>query len=224
MFRPAVSQRILRAPSDGGSGRKPVEGIDVSHYQGRIDWARVKAAGKDFAFAKAAQGNTTGDSAFAENWPAMKAAGILRGAYDFYVAGDDPKTQAKNFTSRIKLEPGDLPPMVDIETESPGAESDSQLIRDLHEFIGILSDKYGVMPFIYTGPSFWNAHFDGSFSDCPLWVAEYGVSKPKPVTGWKYWTIWQYSQSGAVDGIGGAVDLDYFNGSLDQLRKFVIPG
>lgn len=201
-----------------------LNGIDVSHYQGDIDWAKVKASGVAWAYAKACQGNTGTDACFADNWAGMKAAGLLRGAYVFYVVGDTPKDQFANFVSQVTLEPGDLPPMVDIETENQGEEPDDDLVLDLHDFLQQLSGHYGVDPIIYTGPGFWNAHLDGSFSAYPLWEAEYGVSTPKPVTGWKYWTMWQYSQSGSVPGINGAVDLDYFNGSLDQLKKFTVPG
>jgi len=199
-----------------------VRGIDVSHYQGTIDWNKVKGAGIEFAYAKATQGTTSSDGKFAENWKGMGAAGVLRGAYHFYSVGTDPKAQASHFMSMAKLGPGDLPPMVDIETESSGAESDANLIKDLHTFLDILSKHYGCDPFIYTGPGFWNAHFDDSFSGYPLWVAEYGVSQPKQVKGWGVWSIWQYSQSGAVAGISGAVDEDKFNGSLDQLHRFAI--
>ncbi len=195
-------------------------GIDVSHYQGEIDWKKVKASGVIVAYAKAAQGTGSSDNRFAENWAGMKAAGVLRGAYDFYNVGSDPTEQAQFFLGKFTLEPGDLPPMVDIETSGKSAETRGNLIADLHTYIGVIKKHCGVDPFIYTGPGYWNAHFDDSFSDCPLWVAEYGVSQPKPVTGWKYWTIWQYSQSGSVPGISGAADLDYFNGSLDQLKKF----
>lgn len=197
-------------------------GIDVSHYQGNIDWGQVKASGVDFAFAKAAQGTTGSDSQFAANWAGMKSAGVLRGAYDFYNVGQNPKSQAADFLGKFKLDSGDLPPMVDIETESAGAESNSGLITDLHTYISVIKSECGVEPFIYTGPYFWNDHLDGSFSAGPLWVAEYGVSQPKPTNGWGVWTIWQYSQSGSVPGISGAVDLDYFNGGLDQLKKFTI--
>lgn len=199
-----------------------LQGIDVSHYQGKIDWKAVKGSDVGFAFAKASQGQSVADSRFAENWAGMKAAGLLRGAYHFYSVGEDPKAQARNFLGKVKFEPGDLPPMVDIETENPGAESNAGQIADLHTFIAQIKAACGAEPFIYTGPSFWNAHFDDSFSDCPLWVAEYGVSAPKPVSGWSVWTIWQHSQSGTVPGISGHVDLDYFNGTSAQLDRFVL--
>lgn len=198
-----------------------LNGIDVSHHNHEIDWGRVASAGIAFAYAKASEGNSLPDSRFAENWAGMKAAGIPRGAYHYYAVGDDPSVQAQNFISKVTLEPGDLPPMVDIETGS--GEPDSQMRADLHSFLKTLVGHYGVGPMIYTGPYYWNAHFNASFSVYPLWVAEYGVSQPKPVTGWGGWTIWQHNQSGQVDGIAGNVDSDYFNGSMDQLKKFMVP-
>ncbi|MEL7116886.1 MAG: GH25 family lysozyme [Pseudomonadota bacterium] len=199
-----------------------VSGIDVSHWQGSVDWSAVKGSGVDFGIAKATEGVNTVDSEFAANWSGMGDAGILRGAYHFYTVGKDPQAQADHFMSVVTLGSGDLPPTVDIETESAGAESDANLIKDLHTFLDLLKQNYGADPFIYTGPGFWNAHFDDSFSGYPLWVAEYGVSQPKPVTGWTYWTIWQHSQTGSVPGVAGNVDLDTFNGGLDQLKKFLI--
>lgn len=197
-----------------------VAGIDVSHYQGDVDWAQVKAAGIGFAYAKATQGDDDEDPDFQRNFAAMKSAGLLRGAYDFYVVGDDPDRQAEEYISKVKLVTGDLPPMVDIETESKGVESDTAQIADLHTYLETLQTHYGVTPIIYTSPGFWNEYFDDSFSEYPLWVAEYGVSSPRSVTGWSDWTIWQHSQSGKVAGITGAVDLDKFNGSAAQLDRF----
>lgn len=205
-----------------GGWAETVNGIDVSHYQGDIDWTQVKASGVVFAYAKAVQGDDGLDPDFARNWSGMKDAGLLRGAYDFFVVGDDPATQAQDYIGKVMLDPGDLPPMVDIETESAGVESDPGQIADLHSYLETLTAHYGVTPIIYTSPGFWNSYFDDSFSDYPLWVAEYGVSAPKEVTGWTVWTIWQHSQSGSVPGISGAVDLDYFNGALSQLEKFTL--
>lgn len=201
---------------------KRVAGIDVSHYQGQVDWGAVKAAGVNYAYAKAVQGDSGEDDDFQRNWQGMKAAGILRGAYDFYVTGDEPQAQAQNFINRVQLGKGDLPPMVDVETMSGGTVPDDDLIPDLHEFLETLTQHYGQRPIIYTSPGFWNANFDDSFRQYPLWVAEYGVSAPKPVKGWAQWTFWQYSQSGSVTGIGGAVDLDHFNGGAAKLLGLVL--
>lgn len=216
--------RITRSPSDAGQGGtgSDVRGIDVSHYQGAVDWAEVKAAGKSFAFAKCAQGTRTGDAQFEQNWAGMKHAGLIRGAYDFYNVGQDPAAQARNLISRLTLEPGDLPPVVDIETESAGAESNAQLNRDLQTYLNTLEQHYEIRPIIYTSPGFWNLHFDSSFGEFPLWVAEYGVSQPKPVKGFAGWQFWQYSQQGTVHGVNGPVDLDKFNGGMAQLRAMTM--
>lgn len=208
------------AGQSSGAAQGSVAGIDVSHYQGDVDWAQVKAAGIGFAYAKATQGDDDEDPDFQRNFAAMKSAGLLRGAYDFYVVGDDPDTQAEEYISKVRLVSGDLPPMVDIETESKGVESDPAQIADLHTYLETLQKHYGASPIIYTSPGFWNAYFDDSFTDYPLWVAEYGVSAPRSVTGWTDWTIWQHSQSGKVAGIAGSVDLDRFNGSAAQLDTF----
>lgn len=215
---PPQTDASAEAPADEGT--KPVPGIDVSHYQGDIDWATVKASGVVFAYAKAVQGEGGPDPDFSRNWSAMKEAGLMRGAYDFYDVGEDPAAQAQDYIKLVQLDPGDLPPMVDIETENAGAEANASLVSDLHSYLKTLSEHYGTNPIIYSSPGFWNDHFDDSFSDYPLWVAEYGVSEPKAVTGWTYYTIWQHSQSGSVDGISGNVDLDRFNGTLSELEKF----
>ena len=222
LMRNSGPQSETQTASTPPAEAEPVNGVDVSHYQGDVDWAQVAAAGYAFAFVKAAQGDSGGDSEFDRNWQDMKTAGILRGAYDFYDVGQNPTTQARNFISKVTLIKGDLPPVVDIETMNGSSESNNHMIADLHSYLKTLKDHYGVAPIIYTGPSFWNAHFDDSFSDYALWVAEYGVSKPKAVTGWTVWSFWQYSTNGDVPGINGDVDLDRFNGGLDQLRKFLI--
>lgn len=198
-----------------------VPGIDVSHYQGQVDWAQVKNSGIAFAFAKATQSTDYVDPNFETNWQGMGAAGVLRGAYHFFDVSADPVAQAEHFLSVAKPGPGDLPPVIDIE-EKPS--DPSATMAALHTCLETLKQRVGVDPFIYTSEGYWNSYFDDSFGAYPLWVAEYGVSQPKHVNGWGYWTIWQHSQTGKVPGISGNVDLDTFNGGLDQLERFQIPG
>ena len=172
-----------------------------------------------FAFAKATDGTQSVDPQFSANWAGMKAAGVLRGAYVFYEVGQDPGQQAQDFISTVAMAPGDLPPVIDIERGQSGSASD--MIGNLRSYIETLKAHYGLDPIIYTSPGYWNANFDESFADCPLWVAEYGVSAPKETRGWRYWTFWQHTQSGKVPGVSGNVDQNYFNGSLDQLKRFL---
>ncbi len=197
-----------------------LDGIDVSQFQGEIDWQAVRASGIVFAFARALEGESIHDSRFAANWQGMKDAGVVRGAYDFYVAADPPEAQVENFAGLVTLEPGDLVPMVDIEQGSVGSAAPPDLVADFHRYLQLMESHYGAKPIIYTDPSFWNEHMDDSFGDYPLWVAEYGVDSPSLPRGWNDWVLWQHSESGSVPGIDGAVDLDVFNGGLEELARY----
>ncbi len=209
------------APAAAAPSR--LSGIDVSEFQGEIDWQAVKDSGVVFAFARALEGETIVDSRFSANWQGMKAAGVARGAYDFYVAADPPEAQVKTFTGLVTLEPGDLVPMVDIEQGSLGDSAPPDLVADFHRYLELMEQHYGVKPIIYTDPDFWNEHMDDSFGAYPLWVADYGVESPTVPRGWEDWVLWQHSESGTVPGIDGAVDLDVFNGDLEDLARYRIP-
>ena len=195
-----------------------VSGIDVSYYQGGIDWQSVKESGTAFAFARATYGTTKVDPKFSENWQVMKNAGVTRGAYHFFVASEDALEQANFFAHTVgSLSSGDLPPVLDVEAESGTSGS---LANDVQTWLSAVEQKLGLTPMIYTAPSYWNEYLTADFGKYPLWVAEYGVSAPKSVKGWDGWTFWQHSQSGTVAGIEGTVDLDYFNGSMSELLAF----
>jgi lysozyme len=199
----------------------PVEGVDVSHVQQSIDWAKVAAAGKSFAFIKATQGITVVDAEFSANWLGAKAAGLVRGAYHFYQPGDDPKAQAEHFLATVTLEPGDLAPVLDFETARESASGSSEatqhLLQDVSVWLTTVEAATGRRCLLYTSPGFWNALGAHDFGQYPLWVAEYGVEAPKAVAGWSTWTFWQYSESGQVDGISQEVDLDRFAGDRAAL-------
>lgn len=194
-------------------------GIDVSKWQAAVNWTRVKEAGVAFAFARATYGATTVDTEFAANWQAMRAAGVVRGAYHFFVTGEDATAQAELFLKiQGSLEPGDLPPVLDVEADSG---TGSNLVNGVRTWLALVEQGLGRTPIIYTAPSFWNENMTGDFGRYALWVAEYGVSEPKPVNGWDSWTFWQYSQSGSVAGVNGSVDLDHFKGSAADLQAFI---
>jgi len=200
-----------------GSSTAGVQGIDVSHYQGVIDWALVAEAGMAFAFIKATEGTSEVDPQLQDNWSGAKAAGLLRGAYHFFQPGEDPQQQAENFLSAVQTVPGDLPPVLDVEI--PGDAS--EILAGVKAWLTAVAHATAKTPILYTSPSFW-AQLGTSvsgFSQFPLWVAEYGVTTPKIPEGWTAWTFWQFSESGSVSGIEGAVDLDVFQGTLPQLRQ-----
>ena len=204
------------------SGNPPSRllGIDVSHFQGDVDWQAVKAAGCVFAFAKATEGAGVVDPHFASNWAGMKAAGILRGAYHFYRAAQSAAAQAAHLLSTVRFEAGDLPPVLDIEVND--GVTGPALVGGVQTWLDAVEPVAGVTPIIYTNTYFWDAHFNDQFSQYPLWIAHYGPApEPLPV-GWTVWTFWQYSQSLEIAGVGGAADHDYFNGPLTQLQALAV--
>jgi len=192
-------------------------GIDVSHHDGFVDWPAVRASGRTFAAIKATEGVDDADPLFAHHWPLVAEAGLVRGAYHFYVTEDDPLAQAELFMNTVTLGPGDLPPIVDIEVIGRHADLEA-LPAKLHAFLDALEEHYGAKPIIYTNASFWNAHLDDSFSDHPLWIAEYGVDEPACPQGWEDWAVWQWKDDAVVPGVETRVDVNHGRDALDALR------
>ncbi|HEY0380474.1 MAG TPA: GH25 family lysozyme [Pyrinomonadaceae bacterium] len=201
-----------------------IRGVDVSHFQGTINWQKVAASNVVYAFAKATDGLGLIDTHFADNYAGMQSNGILRGAYHFFRPKLDAKAQADSFLHVVKqLKPGDLPPALDVEVD--GGKPASVIIKGVRTWIDEVEKALGRTPIIYTGGSFWNTKVAGTgeFAENPLWVAHY-TFKPKPnmPKGFANFTIWQFSSKGigAVGGINGqGLDLDRFNGTMDDLRK-----
>lgn len=196
------------------------QGIDVSAHSGQVDWTKVIGEGYGFAFVKATEGVDFKDSAFDDNWPAMKAAGMIRGAYHFYVTEDDPTAQANFFIANVTLEPGDLAPVVDVEVI--GHNTQPGLAERLATWLSVVEQHYGVKPIIYTSPSFWDANLDGSFGAYPLWIAEYGVNTPKMPTGWQTWHLWQWQGDATVAGVENSADLNRVNPEIDPTALLIL--
>ncbi|CAM2011465.1 glycoside hydrolase family 25 protein [Acanthopleuribacter pedis] len=190
------------------AGATACRGIDVSHYSGAVDWTKVKSDGYAFAFTKATEGVDWIDPELGTNLPGIKAAGLVRGAYHFYVVGDDPHQQAQNFIKNTPLVKGDLVPVVDIETANQNI-SEPLLAEDLRTFLDVLETHFGGVPAIYTGPSFWNQHLsDEDFTRYPLWLAQYEVSKPQPPGKWTSYWLWQSAENQTVAGVTNNADLN----------------
>jgi lysozyme len=200
-----------------------VHGIDVSKYQNVIDWASVKSMNVDdvrlsFAFIKATEGNINEDKFFKRNWKKARQADITRGAYHFFIATRNGKTQAENFISTVDLEPGDLPPVLDVE-QTYGVSS-AKLRQRVREWLVTVENFYGVKPIIYTNVDFYKQHLDDEFDDYPLWVAHY-INKGKPRI-YRDWHFWQYSETGRVNGIVSKVDFNVFNGDSTDFKKLLL--
>ena len=201
-----------------------IHGIDVSKYQQRISWESVQAMQVQhirlgFAFMKATEGIGNTDSYFKRNWKKSKEAGIVRGAYHFFIARKDGKAQAENFIGKVTLESGDLPPVLDVE-QTFGVPTE-QLQREVKEWLDVVESYYGVRPLIYTNVDFYEKHLKGFFDDYPLWVAHY--LQPHQPRIRREWSFWQHSEQGRVNGILAKVDFNVFNGDSAAFRALLVP-
>ncbi|MEZ0227233.1 MAG: glycoside hydrolase family 25 protein [Planctomycetota bacterium] len=207
-------------PSIALADGSQASGVDVSKWQGSIDWPQVAASGKDFAIVRVSDGTGYNDEYFDRNWKGVKDAGMVRGAYQFFRPTQDPVAQANLFCDRIgKLAPGDLPPVLDLEvTDGAGSE---QIARNVAAWADVVEKRLGVKPIIYVSPGFWSGlNPKPKVDGIDLWVAHWGVSSPDIPAGWSGWKFWQTSSTGSVPGISGNVDTNLFNGSVADLKKY----
>lgn len=230
--RTAALALLVPGCLDGGYGdnqppatgeRCPAEtvaGIDVSKYQGAIDWPAVRGAGIAFAFVRVSDGLSDPDPTFATNWAGAAAAGVMRGAYQFFRPLRDPVAQADLVVDAMgPLGPGDLPPVVDVEV-ADGVDPVT-LAAAVRAWLERVEGRTGRRPIIYTGAHVWADALDGAdLSDYPLWLAQWDRDCPTVPAPWDDWTFWQTSATGRVAGIAGDVDTDVFRGDLAALRAF----
>lgn len=206
------------------AGSATVKGIDVSHYDGAIDWAAVAGAGIGFAFMKATEGTTLVDSALAANWKGAGAHGVVRGAYHFFHPASDAVAQADFFVATAGVPaPGDLPLTLDLEADDGLKPAD--VAAAARTFLARVADKSGRTPIVYTSTRFFDTVLGGpaGFDGYTLWDAQWTTACPNvPTPAWSAWRFWQYSATGTVPGIAGSgnVDLDEFDGTVDELRAF----
>ncbi|MCA9680112.1 MAG: hypothetical protein KC464_34085, partial [Myxococcales bacterium] len=197
-----------------------VAGIDVSYYQGTIDWTAVAGDGIDFAFIRVSDGLTYFDSKFDANWAGARAAGVMRGVYQFFRPGQDPIAQADLLLEHMgTLGPDDLPPVIDVEATDGLAAAD--VAAGVAAWVAHIEAAIGRPPIIYSGKYFWNDNVrTDALAGYPLWVAQYGPTCPDLPTVWSDWALWQTGSTGRVAGISGNVDTDLFNGDLAALQAF----
>jgi lysozyme len=196
-----------------------VNGIDVSDFQPDVHWSLVHEAGYSFAYCKATEGVGWIAQTFDSNWGGLKTANMLRGAYHMFRFDQDPIQQAKHFLNVIKPTTGDLPPAVDLEL-TVGYAAD-EAVANIAKFLGAVEAVTHVRCVLYLGYYFWKDALASTtgFSGHPLWLAQYSEdAQPKVIpSAWSTWTLWQYSEKLPVNGTGGAVDANRFNGNLDDL-------
>jgi len=204
-------------------GAGPPIGIDVSHFQQNISWTSVAAAGINYCFIKATEGDSLRDRRFPQHWEASAGAGILRGAYHLFRPSDPVTAQADFFLrAATELPPGDLPPVLDLENPPlwrgvPPADRASLAV----EWLERVEQGLSATPMVYLCSAFAAEILGNSLlmARFPVWVAEYTSaptpSVPKP---WTAWTFWQFTNRGRVPGVAEPLDLSRFNGTIEQLR------
>ena len=199
-----------------------VHGIDISHYQGNVNWKMLEQTRQgqfpiQFIFMKATEGGDYLDKRFVANFDSAKAHGFIRGAYHFYNPKTDANKQADFFINTVKLEPGDLPPVLDIETKGKDIE---KLQADLKLWLRRVENHYGVKPIIYASYKFKTKYLNDSvFNSYPYWIAHYYVDSVQYKGDWKFW---QHTDVGTLPGIEEQVDLNIFNGGLEGLNALRI--
>ena len=200
-----------------------VHGIDVSHYQGDIDWKMLGQTRQgqfpiQFIFMKATEGGDYTDDRFAANFDSARVHGFVRGAYHFYNPKTDANKQADFFIQSVKLEPGDLPPVLDIEKKGKDMK---KLQVDLKVWLRKVENHYGVKPIIYASYKFKTRYLNDSvFNTYPYWIAHYYVDSVRYEGDWRFW---QHTDVGTLPGIDEKVDLNIFNGGKSELDALRIP-
>ena len=202
-----------------------IHGIDISHHQGEIDWQELQDNGLidkfpvRFVMIKATEGATKIDENFIDNFYQAREYGFTRGAYHFYSVHSPAKAQAEFFIQNVKLENGDLPPVLDVE-HKPKNQTDEEFKESVLLWLNMVESHYGVKPIIYTYYKFKTKYLsDSVFDSYPYWIAHYYVEKVEYTGAWKFW---QHTDVGKLPGIKGYVDFDIYNGSYYDLRKMTI--
>lgn len=201
-----------------------IHGIDISHYQGKIDWeqlknAMIKGCPVRFVIIKSTEGSSRLDENFRENFNQARDFGFIRGVYHFWSNKSTAREQAYYFLDQVHLTDGDLPPVLDIE-HKPADKSVEDFQRDVLTWLHIVEDKYHVKPIIYTYYKFKEQYLSAPvFEDYPYWIAHYYVDKVQYKGKWKFW---QHTDVGKLPGIKGFVDFNIYNGSYYELKQLCI--
>lgn len=202
-----------------------IHGIDISHYQGKIDWDELRDHGRiqknpiRFIMIKATEGSTRIDPMFKENFHEALEHGFTRGAYHFWSNHSTGRAQAEHFIKNVKLADGDLPPVLDVEHKSK-TQTDEEFKESVLTWLRLVEQRYKVKPIIYTYYKFKMAYLNDSvFEEYPYWIAHYYVEKVEYKGQWKFW---QHTDCGKLPGIKGFVDFNIYNGSFYDLRRLTI--
>ncbi len=218
-FRPCFNHKYYDVCMPAGHS---VYGIDVSRHQGDIDWETLKKGNHpdapiSFVYVKASEGSDFKDKKFEENFENARKHGFMRGAYHYFSTTSSGVSQANLFISMVKLQPGDLPPVLDIE-EKP--KNKKKYIDEVKIWLKKVEEHYGVKPIVYASSKYKKKYLDDPFfKEYPLWVAHYYIPE---LTDGEEWLMWQCTDIGVMPGIKEKVDINIFNGTEKQLKELLL--
>jgi lysozyme len=200
-----------------------VHGVDVSRWQGDIDWVKLRSQGANFAYIKATDGGDHLDPMFKTNWRRADEAGIKRGAYHFFYWCRVASEQAAWFIRNVPRDPDALPPVIDVEYNGDSSckrrLSPEKVREKMQVFMDLLERHYGKRPVIYTAPDFYADNLRGAFQNYPFWLRAVAQHPSKVYPG-RRWVFWQYSGSGLSQGVSGKIDLNVFHGSEEEWHRW----
>ena len=197
-------------------------GIDVSEYQGDVKWTYVDTLENTypihFVFIRATVGSDRLDKKYSANWQGAKKNKMIRGAYHYYRPNENSIDQANLFIKTVQLSKGDLPPVLDIE-KLPENQSIERLKVGLKRWLARVEAHYQVRPIIYTGEKYYDDFLKEEFSEYLFWIANYNFYREKINDDWLFW---QFTEKATVPGIKGNVDVNIYNGDLQQLQFITV--
>ena len=201
-----------------------VHGVDVSRWQGNINWQKLRAQGANFAYIKSTDGGDHLDPMFRKNWKGAGEAGLKRGAYHFFYWCRSGAEQADWFIRNVPRAENALPPVIDVEynhqSNCKRRLSKELVLKKMKAFMDRLEAHYGQRPVIYTAPDFYRDNLRGEFLDYPFWLRAVAEHPSKVYPGRK-WVFWQYSGTGLSHGVTGEIDLNVFNGDPAQWNRWL---
>ena len=215
-----LAEPVLLRPLRTTTKKSNCYGIDVSRYQGRINWSQVsKDKRVSYVYLKATEGVKLVDPTYKYNHRAVRKAGIPVGAYHFFSPTASPQQQLSNFKKNVDPRSQDLIPIVDVEVAPRRKSQILPFLKNLRTFIKGIEKHYGCQPIIYTSVNFYNDYLARRFSDCSFMFARYSDKAPRLKPNVRF-LIWQFTDSGRIKGINGDVDRScLINGhSIDDIR------
>lgn len=214
-----------RSVFTGDVSKYTVRGVDVSEYQGNINWEVLAGQGIDFAYIKATKGTDTNDKKFKVNWENAQKANVKVGAYHLFTYDQPAPQQAENFIGSVPDADGTLPPAVDIELYGKDRDDppeQAKIVPALTEFLDLLEEHYGAKPVIYATKKAYELYIAGHFKGNPLWIRD-PDSEPSLPDG-RDWTFWQYNNDGELKGYEGEsrfIDLNVYKGTEKEFNDFI---